>query len=88
MPNASVVIEHRNREHFLGLVLSNYVFIKECANVARNWKLLNTNRWSLRELFIDDFVAQVDAFIADVHARSGDELLHLLLRLCAERALH
>src|ERR1700676_4263558 len=29
----------------------------------------------------------MDTFVADIHARTGDELLHLLLALTAERAL-
>src|SRR5207247_1185701 len=41
----------------------------------------------LGQLLLDDLVAQVDALVADVDARSGDELLHLLLRLAAEGAL-
>ena len=88
MPNASVVIKHRNREHLLGLILPNYVFIEERTNVARDWKLFNTNSWSLCELFIDDFVTEIDAFVANVDTRTCNELLHLLLRLCAERTLH
>jgi hypothetical protein len=30
-------------------------------------------------LFLDDLGAKVDAFIADVHAGTGNELFHLLL---------
>ena len=41
----------------------------------------------LGELLLDDLVAQVDALVADVDARAGDELLDLLLALPAERAL-
>ncbi len=41
----------------------------------------------LGELFLDDLVAQVDAFIADVHTGTSDQLLHLLLTLSAERTL-
>ena len=84
MPDASVVIEHRNSKHFFGLVLSNYIFIEERTNVARNWKFFNTNCCSLRELFINDFVASVAAFITDVDTRTSNEFLYLLLRLCAE----
>jgi hypothetical protein len=31
--------------------------------------------------------AQLDAFIADEHRRSGNELAHLMLALAAERAV-
>jgi len=37
-------------------------------------------------VFVQDIVAQVDAFVADVHSRSGDHLLDVLLRLPAEGA--
>ena len=86
--NASVVIEHCNGEHFLRLVLPNYVFIKECTYVTRDGKFFNANRWSLCELLVNDFVTEVNTFVADVHTRTSNELLYLLLRLCAERTLH
>ena len=38
------------------------------------------------QLLVDDLVAEVDALVADVDARTGDELLHLALRLPAEAA--
>src|SRR3712207_7472714 len=41
----------------------------------------------LRELFLDDLVAEVDALVADVDPGASDELLDLLLALPAERAL-
>jgi hypothetical protein len=44
-------------------------------------------RRELGELLADDVVAQVDALVADVDARTGDELGHLLLALAAERAV-
>jgi hypothetical protein len=36
---------------------------------------------------LDNILAQLDAFIADEHSRSGDELADLLLALAAERAV-
>jgi hypothetical protein len=38
-------------------------------------------------LVTDDVVAQVDALVADEHRRAGDQLLHLVLALAAERAV-
>ena len=38
------------------------------------------------QLFVDDLVAEIDALVTDVHARAGDELLDLALRLAAEAA--
>src|SRR5665213_3337506 len=43
---------------------------------------------SIAELVGDDVVAEIDALVADVHARSRDELLDLLLTLRAETALY
>ena len=39
------------------------------------------------QLLIQDLVAEIDTFIADVDTRAGDQLAHLFLRLAAERAL-
>jgi hypothetical protein len=38
-------------------------------------------------LLRDDVVAELDALVADVDRRPGDELAHLSLTLSAERAL-
>jgi hypothetical protein len=39
------------------------------------------------QLVADDFVAQVDALVANEHRRAGDQLLDLVLALAAERAV-
>src|SRR5690606_13671338 len=41
----------------------------------------------LLQLLADDVVAELDAFIADEHARAGDQLAHLVLALSAEGAV-
>jgi len=38
-------------------------------------------------LVADDFVAQVDAFVADEDRRAGNEFLDLVLTLAAKRAI-
>ena len=38
------------------------------------------------QLLVDDLVAEIDALVADVDARSSDELLDLSLTLAAEAA--
>ena len=38
----------------------------------------------LVELFDNNFVTEIDALVADVNARSSDQLLNLLLRLATE----
>jgi hypothetical protein len=42
---------------------------------------------ALGEFFLDDLIAEVYTFVADVDPRTSDELLYLLLALPAERAL-
>ena len=39
------------------------------------------------QFLIEDLIAEIDALIADVDARTGDQLAHLILRFTAERAL-
>ena len=50
-------------------------------------QLDQTDLGGLRQLFLDDLVAELDALVADVDARPGDQLLDLLLRLAAEGTL-
>jgi hypothetical protein len=42
---------------------------------------------AIDQFLIKDLVAEIDALIADVDPRTGDQLAHLILRLTAERAL-
>jgi hypothetical protein len=39
------------------------------------------------QFLIEDLIAEIDALIADVDARTGDQLAHLILRFTAEGAL-
>ena len=82
--DAAVVVVHRDGEDLLGVVLADDVVVEEGAHFARGGQLFEVQLTRLGEFFFDDLVAQLDAFVADVHAGAGDELLHLLLRLSAE----
>ena len=86
--DAPVVVEHRDSEHLLGLVLTDDVLIEERTDVARDGKLGDSGIDVLDEFLVYDLVAEVDALVADVDARTSDEFLDLLLRLPAERTLH
>ena len=81
------MIEHRNGEHLLRRILPDNEVIKKSADLAGCRNVVEPEALRLVHLVVDDFVAQVDALVADVHRRAGDELLDLLLRLRAERAL-
>src|SRR5205823_12557831 len=82
-----VVVVHGDRENLLRGLLCDDVVVEELVDLARLRQFLEFQFGGLGELFLDDLVAEVDALVADVHAGAGDELLHLLLRLPAERTL-
>jgi hypothetical protein len=69
------VVVHAHRQDLLGLVLADDVVVEERADLARRGQLLEVQLSGLGELLLDDLVAQVDAFVADVHAGAGDHFL-------------
>ncbi len=85
--DALVVVVDGDREDLLRLVLADDVVLQEGEDLRRLGQLVEAELTRLGELLLDDLVAQVDALVADVDARSCDELLHLLLGLATERAL-
>src|SRR6185369_17935051 len=85
--NALVVVVYGYRERLLGLILTDDIAVEEVIDLARLRQLVEAELTGLGELFLDDFVTQVDALVADVDARACDELFDLLLALPAEGAL-
>jgi hypothetical protein len=81
-----VVVVHRHRECLLGHVLSDDVRVEEVVDLPRLGELGEADLGAFVQLFLDDLVAEIYAFVADVNAGTGDELLDLLLALTAERA--
>ena len=82
-----VVVEDRDREHLLGVLLPDHVLVER-----RGDDLRIRNRPRLAALgrrrpvvLLEDLLAEIDALVADVHARAGDELANLLLALATER---
>ena len=86
-----VVVVHRDGKGALRGLLTNDVGLEEVEDFIglRELELLGLLFLLLRGLgfLSDDLVAQLDAFLANVHVRAGDEPLNLFLRLAAERAL-
>src|SRR5262249_15529500 len=84
--DALVVVVDRDRERALRLLLRDDVVIERGADLLRLREVVEVEGRGSRELLVDDLVAEIDALVADVHARTGDELLDLALRLAAEGA--
>src|SRR6185369_12127591 len=82
-----VVVVDRDRQGLLGLLLADHVGVEELVDLARLGQAVPPELGGLGQFLFDDLVAEIDAFVTDVHAGASDELLDLLLALSAERAL-
>jgi hypothetical protein len=71
-----VVVVDGDRQDLLRVVLADDVVVEEVVDLDRLGQLVEAELARLGQLFLDD-----------LHARAGDQLLHLLLGLAAERAL-
>src|SRR5699024_3815022 len=89
--DALVVVVHRYRQHTLGRILANNVLVEEGRNFRRAWKLLffafSGSSLSCTKFFFNDFIAELNALITNVHTATGDQLLNLLLALATEGTL-
>src|SRR5690606_28605161 len=86
--DALVVVVDGDRERALGGLLTDHVLLEEGEDLLRLRQVELARGFFARfgEALLDDLVAQLDAFVADVDAGARDELLHLLLALSAEGA--
>jgi hypothetical protein len=80
------VVVDRHRERALGLLLADDVLVEDVVDLPRLGEILDVEGRRSCELLVDDLVAEIDAFVADVDAGAGDQLLDLPLRLAAEAA--
>src|SRR2546429_7225171 len=84
--NAFVMLIDGDGQTLLGFVLADNVFVEKSFDLARlGQRRTRGHRLSLL-VVADDLVADVDTLIADIHRGPGNELLHFILRLTAERA--
>jgi len=83
-----VVVVHGHGEDLLGLLLADDVLVQGHLDAARVGQLgdLRLRARRFEHLLFDDFLAEVDALVADVDALARDELADLLLALAAEAA--
>ena len=82
-----VVIMDRDREHLLGVILTDDIVIKNFADFLGERNAVARLHQRGIVLLADDVHAQFDALVADENGRAGDELAHLVLALAAERAV-
>src|SRR3546814_7426358 len=82
------MIVHRDRQHALGGVLADDISVEMLADFERRRHRAVLARGDpALDLFADDVVAQLDAFVADEHGRPGNQLADFMLRLAAEGAI-
>src|SRR5262249_18316869 len=81
-----VVVVDGHRERAFCLLLTNYILVEDVIDLARLRQVFDVEARRSGQLLIDDLVTEIDAFVADVYAGSGDQLLDLPLRLAAETA--
>src|SRR5712691_11731537 len=86
--NPLVVVVDSDREDALGVALADHVLVEPGADRLRvgDEAGLRLFRGGGPAVFLDYFLAEVDALVADEDARARDQLADLVLALSAERA--
>ena len=81
------MVVHGDRKRLLGAMLSDHVLVEDFEDLTGLGQVAAGGMSLLLQLFPDDVVAQLHAFIADEHAGPRDQLAHLVLALSAEGAV-
>ena len=81
------MIVNGDREHLLGVVLPDHIVIEDLADFLRCRDTIVRLHQRGFVLLADDVRAQFDAFVADQHVRTGNQLARIVLALAAERAI-
>ena len=86
-PHALEVVVDRHRQHLLGPVLADHVFVQELHDPRGQRQGHRLIFRAVLEFLADDVDAQLHALVADVHGRARYELAYLMLALAAERTV-
>src|SRR5699024_6209725 len=71
----------------LPIFLPNDIAVEKLVDLVGRWQAFGLGLDSRFQLLADDVVAQVNTFIADIHAGAGNQLAHLVLALAAKGAV-
>src|ERR1700736_5411915 len=82
-----VVIVNGDREHLLGVALTDHVIVEDLADFLRGGNAVARLHQRGFVLLADDIHAQLNAFVADEYGGTRDQLADLMLALAAERAI-
>ena len=86
---ALVMVVDRHRQGALGLLLADHIAVQIGLDIGGGGQVCAARLVCIERglLVADDFVAQVNALIADEHRRPGDQFLDFMLALAAKRAI-
>src|ERR1035438_6704156 len=84
---ALVVVVNRDGQHLLRMVLADHIIVENLADFLRHRNAVARFHQRGVLLLLEDVLAQLNAFVANEHGRTGNKLAHLLLALAAERAV-
>src|SRR5437773_6207599 len=82
-----IVIVDRDGEDLLGPLLADHVLVEDVLDLGGLGKRADLAALLFLPLLSDDVVAELDALVADVDRRAGDQFADVVLALPAERAL-
>jgi hypothetical protein len=79
------VLVHGNRQTFFRLILTDHILVQESFDIG-GLRQISSRGGTFRLLVVIDYlVTDINAFIANVNARSGDQFLYIVLRFAAKR---
>ena len=84
---ALVVVVHRDRQHFLGLLLANHVLVENFLDFLRLGQLVVPGLAGVLKLFANNIVTELNAFVTDKDGWTRNQLADFMLALAAKRTI-